>query len=450
MATKAKNVINENTSLLSLTGPMFFELLLIICLNNIDTLMLGHYSVNAVGAVGNANQLMSLVILMFNIIATATSVVVAQYLGAKEHKKMNTIYTLAFGFNLVIGVLLSICLVLFKEPYMNLINVPDIMRADAAVYTNLVGGCLFLQACYNVMVQILRCNGYTKVGMYISLIVNVINICGNYLFLYGPLSGLNFGVKGVAISTVVARTVALLVALVVFFRKKIGRIAVRYIIPFPKRLLFKMINIGIPSAGENVSYSLYQLVLLSFINSMGNDAVNAKVFCQSLISFAIVFSNSAAMATQIITGHLVGAGKEEAAYKRVFQTLKISMPVTIGIAVINWLICPYTLRFFTDNESIIRVGCYIMFVDIFIEIGRCLNLTFVNSLKAAGDCMYPLIIGLITMWGFGVTVGYGLGIFFGLGVAGVFAGTACDEIIRGLIVMRHWTKRKWIGKKVVE
>jgi len=450
MATKAKNVINENTSLLSLTGPMFFELLLIICLNNIDTLMLGHYSVNAVGAVGNANQLMSLVILMFNIIATATSVVVAQYLGAKEHKKMNTIYTLAFGFNLVIGVLLSICLVLFKEPYMNLINVPDIMRADAAVYTNLVGGCLFLQACYNVMVQILRCNGYTKVGMYISLIVNVINICGNYLFLYGPLSGLNFGVKGVAISTVVARTVALLVALVVFFRKKIGRIAVRYIIPFPKRLLFKMINIGIPSAGENVSYSLYQLVLLSFINSMGNDAVNAKVFCQSLISFAIVFSTSAAIATQIITGHLVGAGKEEAAYKRVFQTLKISMPVTIGIAVINWLICPYTLRFFTDNESIIRVGCYIMFVDIFIEIGRCLNLTFVNSLKAAGDCMYPLIIGLITMWGFGVTVGYGLGIFFGLGVAGVFAGTACDEIIRGLIVMRHWTKRKWIGKKVVE
>ena len=80
-----------------------------------------------------------------------------------------------------------------------------------------------------------------------------------------------------------------------------------------------MVKIGLPSAGENLSYNLYQMVLLSFINSMGNDAVNAKVYCSSLISFTMVFSNACAMATQIITGHLVGANKEDAAYKKVFE-----------------------------------------------------------------------------------------------------------------------------------
>ena len=62
----------------------------------------------------------------------------------------------------------------------------------------------------------------------------------------------------------------------------------------------------------------------------------------------------------------------------------------------------------------------------------------------------PLIVGLITMWGLGATVGYTLGIPLGLGVAGVFAGTATDECIRGLIVMHHWRKRKWVGKAIVK
>ena len=449
MSKASVKVIDEKTPLLFLAGPMFGEQLLNILVNNIDTLMLSHHSEVAVGAVGNANQVMFLMILMFNIIATATSVVVAQYLGAGKKDKMNMIYTLAFIVNLVAGVIISGGLVLAKKPVLALLKVSPEMTPDAMAYINIVGGGLFLQACYNVMLQILRCNGYAKIGMYISLVINLINMVGNYLFLYGPLKFLNLGVSGVAISTVLARTVALAASLIFFYRKKIGRIALRYLKPFPGRMLIQMIQIGLPSAGENMSYNIYQLVLLSFINSMGNEAVNAKVYCASLISFAMVFSNSAAMATQIITGHLVGAGKEDAAYRRVFATLKISMPVSVGLATVNWLISPFTLRIFTSNETIIHLGFYIMLVDIVIEAGRCLNMTFVSSLKAAGDYIYPLIVGLITMWGLGVTVGYGAGIVLGFGVAGVFCGTATDEFLRGLITMNRWRQQKWRGKSVV-
>ena len=442
--------INEATPLLFLAGPMFLELLLNIFINSADTLMLSHYSEKAVGAVGNSNQIMFLLILMFNIIATATSVIVAQYLGAKQFEKMNMIYTLSFIVNLVIGMILSVTFVLLKGPVLNLMHVPVEMVPDAKIYINIVGGSLFLQTVYNVMLQILRCNGHAKVGMYISIAINLINIVGNYVFLYGPLKFLNLGVAGAAIPTVIARTVAVLASLAFFYRKKIGRIALKYIIPFPGRMLADMIKIGLPSAGENLSYNMYQLVLLSFINSMGNDAVNAKVYCQSLISFAMVFSNSAAMATQIIVGHLVGAGKEDAAYKRAFATLKISMPITIGLATLNCILSPYSLRLFTSNQAIISLGFYIMAVDIVIEIGRCLNMTFVSSLKAAGDYIFPLVVGLISMWGFGATVGYTMGVALGIGVSGVFMGTATDEFLRGLIVMRRWQKQKWRGKSVVK
>lgn len=442
--------INEKTPLMLIAGPMFVELFLNILLNNIDTLMLSHYSEYAVGAVGNANQVMFFVILMFNIIATATSVVVAQYLGAKQHDKMNMIYTLAVMFNLVMGIALSAGLAVARGGLMKLLNVSPEMTPHAKTYILIVGSFMFLQAIYNVMLQILRCNGHTKVGMYVSLSINIINIFGNYLFLYGPLKYLDLGVAGVAISTVTARVVAVAAVIIFFYKKKIGKISLKELNPFPGALLGKMIKIGLPSAGENLSYNLYQIVLLSFINSMGNDSVNARIYCNSIIAFAMVFSNASAMSTQIITGHLVGAGKEDAAYKRVFQTMSVSMPITLGLATINWLLCPYTLSFFTSNQQILEISRMIMFVDIFIEAGRCLNMTFVNSLKAAGAYIFPLIVGLITMWGLGVTVGYGLGIVAGFGVAGVFCGTATDECIRGLIVMWYWWKKKWYGKKIVE
>lgn len=442
-------VIDETTPLLFLAGPMFMEMLLNIFINNVDTLMLSHHSELAVGAVGNSNQIMFLLILMFNIIATATSVIVAQYLGAKQYSKMNTIYTLSIIVNFAFGVVLSAAFVIFKDPILLLMNVPSEMIPDARIYINIVGGSLFLQACYNVMLQILRCNGHAKVGMHISIVINGINIVGNYLFLYGPLKFLNLGVAGVAIPTALSRVVALIASIVFFYRKQIGHISLKYVIPFPGKMLLKMIKIGLPSAGENLSYNMYQLVLLSFINSMGNDAVNAKVYCSSLMSFAMVFSNSAAMATQIIVGHLVGAGKTDAAYRRAFSTLKISLPLTIGLSTINCIISPFSLRLFTSNEVIIRMGFYILLVDIVIEIGRCLNMTFVSSLKAAGDYMFPLYIGMLTMWGFGVPVGYTMGVLLKIGVYGVFIGTATDEFLRGLIVMNRWRKKKWLGKAVI-
>ena len=447
---QVKKIIDENTPLLVIAGPIFIEMLLNITVNNIDTLMLNYYDKMAVGAVGNSNQIMFMLNIMFNVIATATGVVLAQYLGAGQKDKMNMIYSLSVLFNTVLGVILSIGIALGNSFFLTLLKVSPEMRPLAATYIMIVGGGSFLMAIYNVMIQILRCNGFPKVGMYISLAINVINIGGNFLFLFGPLKYLNLGVAGVAISTVVARTIAVIAAFVFFFRAKIGKVALKYIRPFPTDLLGKMIKIGLPSAGENLSYTMYQMVLLSFVNGMGNDAVVARVDCNTLISFSMVFSNSAAMATQIITGHLVGAGKENEAHKRVFKTLATSMPITIALATINWLICPFTLQYYQLSDAVIALGRTIMFADIFVEIGRCLNMTFVNSLKAAGAYLFPLIVGLVTMWGIGCSCGYLFGVVAGIGVAGVYLGTAMDECIRGLIVMYYWAKKKWCGKAVVD
>ena len=275
-------VIDEKTPLLVLAGPMFLELLLNTMLNNIDMVMLSRYDENAVGAVGNANTIMFMMMILFNIIATATSVVVTQYLGAKMYERMNMIYTLAIVVNLVFGIILSGVFCAANPLIMDFLNVSPEMRPLSMTYIYIVGGGGFLMAVSNVMLQILRCNGYTRIGMLVTFCINIVNIIGNYLFLYGPLEYLDMGVAGVAISTVVARALAVTALIVFFYVTKTGRLSLRYLKPFPSRLLAKMIKIGLPSAGENLTYNLYQTTLLSFVNAMGNDAVNARaeLYCR--------------------------------------------------------------------------------------------------------------------------------------------------------------------------
>ncbi len=450
MGKKKTINIDEKTSLLFLAGPMFIELFLNTMLNNVDTIMLSHYNDYAVGAIGNANTIMFMMNILFNVIATATSVVVAQYLGAKRHDKMNMIYTLAIVVNFVVGLVLSGTFCAANPLIMKFLQVSPEMRPYSMIYIYIVGGGGFLIAVFNVMVQIMRCNGYTKIGMWITFGINIINILVNYLFLYGPLAFLDMGVQGVAIATVFSRFIAVIAIFVFFFATKTGKISLRFLRPFPRKLLVKMIKIGLPTAGENLTYNLYQTTLLSFVNGMGNDAVNARAYCNTLISFAMIFSNACAMSTQIITGHLVGAGKSEEAYKRVFRTLRTSMPITIAMASINAVLCRFTLQLFTSNSNIIALGQMIMLVDIFVEAGRCLNMTFVSSLKAAGAYVFPLIMGILCNWGLGLVTGYTVGVVLSVGVAGIYAGTATDECIRGLIVMYYWYKKKWFGKSVVE
>ena len=227
-----QNIINEKTSLLKLTWPIFIETLLAMLIGNIDSVMLSNYSETAVGGVGNANQILGLLTLAFSIIASATGVIVAQYLGAKLLSKMNEIYTVSIFFNLALSGIISIIILLFNKSMFSIMHVPQELLPDALSYMTILGGFIFLQACFNVFSQIFRSNGYTKIGMYISIFINILNIIGNYLFLFGPLSYLNLGVTGVAISSVVSRFIALFIA-VYFFYKYIGKISIKYLKPFP-------------------------------------------------------------------------------------------------------------------------------------------------------------------------------------------------------------------------
>lgn len=439
----------KNMSLFKLGWPIFIQALLSMCLGYIDTIMIGNYSDTAVGSIGNANQITGFLTLAFSIIASATGVITAQYLGAKVKEKLNEIYTVSITFNLVLSGIISIIILCGSQFILKLLKVQNSMLPDASAYMRIVGGFIFLQAIFDTFSQIFRSNGRTQISMMTAILMNIINIIGNYLFLYGPLKYLDMGVEGVAISTTVSRFAAVGISILYFIFKIDGKISIKYLIPFPFDILKKLLKIGIPTAGENISYNIAQLILLMFVNSLSEVAVNTKIYASILSNFAYLFSLSAAMATSIVVGHSVGAKDYDYAYKKVLTTLKKSMVVSMFIAVISFCISPVTFGLFTDNQDIIHLGRKIMVICIFLEIGRTLNLVIINSMRAAGDVKFPTFLGMASMWGISVLLGYILGIYFDLGLIGIWIAMALDEIVRGIVVIIRWIHGTWRGKRIV-
>ena len=205
----------EKKSLFQLSWPIFIELTLFMLMGMVDTFMLSAYSDNAVAAVGMSNQVINLIGVMFNFVAAGTIILVSQNLGAKNQTKACEVSIVSIGANFLIGIILSVVMITCSKYILTFMNTPLEIMDITLNYTKIIGSFLFLMAIQPVLSGILRSFGYTKHSMIITLIANLINICGNALFIYGLFGVPELGPVGVAISTVFSRFVTVVLIAVI-------------------------------------------------------------------------------------------------------------------------------------------------------------------------------------------------------------------------------------------
>ncbi|MCM3124910.1 MATE family efflux transporter [Mesobacillus sp. AQ2] len=436
-------------SLFAITWPLFIEIMLYMLMGNADTLMLSQYSDNSVAAVGVSNQILSMVIVMFGFVATGTAILVAQNLGAERDDEAREVSSVSIGANLVFGILLSAAVFIFSEQLLKLMDLPPELFDEANSYLKIVGGFSFIQSLIMTVSSIIRSYGFTRDIMYVTIGMNVLNVIGNYFFIFGPFGFPILGVEGVAISTTVSRIFGLLAAIFVMTKRIPGSLPLSMLFSFPKRHLKNLLNIGIPSAGEHLSYNGSQMVITYFIASLGTQALTAKVYTQNVMMFIFLFSIAISQGTQILIGHMVGAKEVENAYKRALKSLKLAILISIAAAVIVSFFSKNLLGIFTDNLSIIELGTILILLTIILEPGRSFNLVLISSLRAAGDVKFPVYMGILSMWGVSVTLSYFLGIYLEMGLVGIWIAFIADEWLRGLLMLWRWRSRVWVKKSFV-
>ena len=433
-----------------LTIPVFIEMALVMMLGAVDTVMLSRYSDNSVAAVGLDNQLISLVFLVYQFFSMGAAILCAQYIGAGLHKRLVQVVGMALTVNLMLGVAVSALLFFKAEALLHLMGLRPELMSDGLIYLKITGALSFFQAVSLTFSASLRSADKVIYPMAVTGIVNVLNIIGNYALINGHWGCPQLGVEGAAIATATSRAIATILLAIIHFRVHIPRFPMHYFRPIPWQELKNLLHIGIPAMSENISYSLSQVVITYFINQISNEALAARTYCVNMIMFVYLFCISITQGGDILVGHLVGQQRHQAAYILGNYFFRRSMVITVTGSIILALAGKSILSAFTDNPDIIAMGVWVLVIDIFLEVGRTANIFAVGTLRATGDAVYPVIIGIIFQWSIAVGLSYFIGIPLGLGLVGMWVGFALDENIRGIILMRRWRSGKWKNKGFVK
>ena len=448
------DVIQEPRSirknLARLAVPIFIETLLIMMLGAVDTVMLSQYSDNSVAAVGVVNQLIMFAFLIFEVINIGTSVLCSQYLGARMHKNMVQVVGVSLILNLAFGLFVSAILHYGATFLLSMMGLRSELMEYGVSYMKIVGAFAFFQAISLTISASLRSANKAVYPMMVTVVVNILNIIGNYSLIFGKFGMPALGVEGAAISTAFARGVSMVILFVILFRKHIPRFPLSYFRPFPFVELKNLLKIGVPSAGENMSYSFSQVVLTYFINMLGNEALATRTYVVNIVMFVYLFAIAMAQGGAICIGHLVGERKLHAAYLLGKYVMRISILVSLVLSCI-WALMGHTLfSWLTDNPEIIRLGTIILFIDVILEVGRAINIYATNALRATGDVNYPFYVGFVVQWSVAVGCGFLFGIHWGWGLVGMWCAFVLDENLRGIIFVQRWNSLKWTKKGFVK
>lgn len=418
-------------------------------LGAVDTVMLSQYSDNSVAAVGVVNQLIMFAFLIFEVINIGTSVLCSQYLGARMHKNMVQVVGVSLILNLAFGLFVSAILHYGATSLLSMMGLrPELMEYGVS-YMKIVGAFAFFQAISLTISASLRSANKAVYPMMVTVVVNILNIIGNYSLIFGKFGMPALGVEGAAISTAFARGVSMVILFVILFRKHIPRFPLSYFCPFPFVELKNLLKIGVPSAGENMSYSFSQVVLTYFINMLGNEALATRTYVVNIVMFVYLFAIAMAQGGAICIGHLIGEKKPHAAFLMGKYVMKKSVMITVMLSCILALSGHAIFGWLTSNPDIIRMGATILIIDVLLEIGRPINIFATNALRAAGDVNYPFYVGLVVQWSVAVGVGYLFGFPLGWGICGMWVAFLLDENIRGFIFVRRWYGMKWVNKSFI-
>jgi putative MATE family efflux protein len=438
-----------NMPLAALAIPMYLENLLRTALSSVDVFMVATYSEKAVAAVGLINQFSFFLILLYLMVGSGASTLIAQYLGAHKTREAGDAGIASFVLGTGFAIVLSLGTVFGAHGILGLYTLEPEVYTFAWQYLVIYGAGSVFVAFNIVQGTILRAFGHPRDTMWANMIANVCNVIGNAIALYGPFGLPVTGVVGVAVSTVVSQIIACVILAVMIKIRRDIVLPWKDLFRIPAPMYKKLLYIGVPTAGENVAYSLMQIVIMGFIAKVGTAAMNAHVYTYTILRFVFMPAISIGSAGQIKVGYLVGARRFDSAEKKVWGYFLLAAAISMGLMTILWFIRYPVIRFFTKDMAVIAMVSTLFLISFLRESGRISNIIIIPALKGSGDVIFPVVCGMIFMWLVGVGGAWLLGLHWGLGLAGIWIAIAADEWLRGIVIAIRWKSGAWKSKSLV-
>jgi putative MATE family efflux protein len=417
-----------------------------------DTVMVTIVGEVAVSGVSLVDTINNLLIIAFSALATGGSVVVSQYIGRKSPINAAAASRQLMYANTLISIIIMIITLIFQKPVLRLIygNIePDVMKAAETYFLISALSYPFL-AIYNAAAALFRSMGNSRVPMLIALLVNMMNIGGNALFLFG----FRWGVAGAALSTLISRATAAVILVTMLMRGSYRSSPVSlkglFHISIEPYMIRNILNVGVPSGIESSMFQFGKILVSRIFTSFGTAAIASNAVCTAITSFSYMPGTAFGLALLTIVGQCMGARDYEGAKR---YTLKILKTAHILLFVINVLILifmePLVSCFNLSAEAHRLAKSYLLIHAVMTPIFWPESIALPNALRAAGDARYCMIISSITMWSVRVTLAYVISYTLGFGPVGAWIAMAGDFVARGVCFAIRWHKGRWREKTVI-
>lgn len=376
-------------SLPLLVGNLFQQLY-----NTVDSVVVGNFiGSDALAAVGSSNSLINLIIGMFMGIGTGAGVIISQYYGADEKQKLHWAVHTTMALSIIGGFLL-IALGLFLSPLiLVLMGTPESVMPGSVAYLRIFFCGSLFNLVYNMGSGVLRAVGDSKRPLIFLCISSVINIVLDLLFVVV----FHMGTAGVGYATVAAQgvsaylTVRALIRTDDSYRLELSKIKI------DRRMMARILKIGIPSGIQQSIISLSNVIVQANINSFGAAAMAGFGSYSKIDGFAMLPLQSFCMAATTFTGQNIGARKSRRVKQGVFQGLVISMIYTILISIILYLNAERILRVFSPDQDVIAYGYSSMLILLPFYWTMAIHQILMGSIRGSGRTMVTMLIGVGNM-----------------------------------------------------
>ena len=452
MSTTQKpiNPLFTRQALVALLLPLIAEQALSVTIGLADTLMVSSVGEAAVSGVSLVDSFNTLMIQVMSALATGGAVVTSQYIGHREPKNAKAaaaqiLFVLA-SFSLVVAAVVVVGRHAILRGIFGSIDA-DVMRY-AETYFLLSALSYPFIGLYNAGAALFRAQGNSKISMLSSLVMNVINIGGNAVLIFG----FGMGVLGAALASLVSRAVACVVVLYLLQKPACPlRVdGLRALAP-DGGLIRRILRVGIPAGIENGMFQIGKLSVSSLTSTLGTAAIAANAVAGNISSFLNVPASAVGIGALTVVGQCLGAGEKVQA-KRYSRLLLLTAYAGDWAMNLSGLFFLNKLALSWFNLSPEAYGMALELMVWFNVVSLILwpsSFTLPNILRAAGDAAFTMTVSVISMWVFRVAFCYLMVLKFHCGLLFIWLGMFLDWAMRSLFFCVRFVRGKWMEQKVI-
>lgn len=432
-----------NKQLRQLIIPLIIEQLLSVTVGMADSVMIASVGEAAVSGVSLVDTVMVLMINIFAALATGGAVVAGQFIGHRREEDACRATDQLVIFTLILSV--GVMAVMYAGQNLILNGVFGSIEADvmghAKTYLLIVTASIPFIALYNCGAALFRSMGNSKISMQTSMMMNAINITGNAVLIFG----LKLGVAGAAIPTLVSR-IAAAALIMALLRRQNQQVHISK--PFSwkpdRRMIQKILHIGVPNGLENSMFQLGKILVLSLVATFGTASIAANAVSNTIAMFQILPGMAVGFAILTVVSQCVGANDYEQAKIYTKKLIKLVYICMVGMNILVVAALPFIIKIYNLSELTGRITTQIIIYHALCCVTIWpMSFSMPNTLRASNDVRFTMVISIISMWTFRIAFSYLLGQFLGMGVFGVWVAMTIDWLFRAICFTVRYIKGKW-------